>query len=347
MFIPYEKIDTNWQSRELTQAHYRLMQKSEWVVTEKIHGANFCIILSHDAEISYAKRKEVLLPEDPFFGYQTVVEPLELAFLEVQEWLQREGFAQPEDTILLHGELFGGGYPHPKVQPNTDVDLVQTGVYYSPSVEFCVFDIAVQSTGSTSKTYLDYKIVSAVCQKAGLLYTEALFIGTYEKAMEVTIRFESTIPAKLGLPGLPFANLAEGVVIKPASDLWLSTENETFRPVLKRKIQEFSEEQFHQANKWNDFEPKGKVTQLLRQLLGFINENRLASAVSKIGKITASDAKKIAQLKQYIQEDMEIEIQSSFGKAFGKLTQSEKDTIHQTLQAAISKLVEEYVGEKV
>ncbi len=345
MFIPYEKIDTNWQNRGLTQEHYRRLNKAEWVVTEKIHGANFCVVLTEQA-ISYAKRKEMLLPDDDFFGYQAVVEPLEIAFLEVQQYLQQEGFAHSEDTILLHGELFGGGYPHPEVEANAQVDLVQTGVYYSPDIEFCVFDIAIQSPGNQHKQYLDYKLVSSICEKAGLLYTKALFVGSYEKALEVSIRFETSLPGLLGLPALPFANLAEGVVVKPTDDLWLSTETGMFRPVLKRKIPEFAEEQFHQVAKWNEFEPKGKTTQLLRQLLALINENRLNNAVSKVGKIQVGDAKKIALVKQYIQEDIDEEIQHVAAKTYAKLTQTEKDTISRQVQASIDRLIENHVNEK-
>jgi Rnl2 family RNA ligase len=344
MFSSYEKIDEGFLGRGLTQEHYRLIQKTDWVVTEKIHGANFCVILDSQ-QLRYAKRKEILSEEDDFFGYQAVVRPLEPGFREVQQWLHAESFASVQDTILLYGELCGGGYPHPEVEPDPLVDLIQSGIYYSPNVEFCVFDIAIH-TPELNKTYLDYSIVSDVCTKAGLLYTHALFIGNYDEALHFDIRFESTLPAMLGLPRLPFPNLAEGVVIKPARELRLTTAKESFRPLLKHKIREFSEVQFHQSEKWNAFEPKGKVTRLIRDVLRLVNQNRLTNAASKVGRIRAGDVQKIAQVKRYFQEDMEHEIQQQFAKALTKLTHAEKETVTQHWQAALEELLKNYLTEE-
>lgn len=43
--------------------------------------------------------------------------------------------------VYVYGELFGGGYPD-KV---SNYELVQTGVYYTPEIEYCVFDIKVDT----------------------------------------------------------------------------------------------------------------------------------------------------------------------------------------------------------
>lgn len=47
------------------------------------------------------------------------------------------------EKIFIYGELFGGEYPHPEVNPVSGVQAIQTGVYYSPRIEYCAFDIAV------------------------------------------------------------------------------------------------------------------------------------------------------------------------------------------------------------
>lgn len=43
-YIGYEKIPENLNQWHLTESDYRLFKKTDWVVTEKIHGANFGII---------------------------------------------------------------------------------------------------------------------------------------------------------------------------------------------------------------------------------------------------------------------------------------------------------------
>ncbi|MDJ1497981.1 RNA ligase family protein [Cytophagaceae bacterium DM2B3-1] len=346
MFTSYEKIEEGLLNRGLTQEHYRQIQKAEWVVTEKLHGANFCVVLTAQ-EIQYAKRKEILLPEDDFFGYQDLVEKLEGKFLEIQDLLQKKGLLKAEETALLYGELCGGGYPHPDIEPNPLVDLVQSGIYYSPNIEFCIFDIAIQNeTSDVAKKYLDYDTMASLCNQVGLIYAEALLIGSYEEALHFDIHFESRLPAKLNLPRLPFPNLAEGVVIKPRVSLVLTTPKEIFRPVLKMKIQEFSEVQFHQSEKWNAFEPKGKTTRLIRDILRLINANRVSNAVSKIGRVKASDSHKVAQLSQYFREDIQYEIETNFRKSLNKLTQMEKEMIERHIHAAMEETIKEFLREK-
>jgi hypothetical protein len=65
--------------------------------------------------------------------------------------------------VLLFGELCGGRYPHPEVPPDARVEAVQTGVYYSPTIEFYAFDIALELAGGRlneatddSLFFLDY-----------------------------------------------------------------------------------------------------------------------------------------------------------------------------------------------
>jgi len=342
MFISYDKIDESLAGRGLTRAHYQLINKATWVVTEKIHGAHFYIIMNAGS-ISYAKRKVVLTPEDDFFGYQHTVDPLRQTLLALEGDLRQRGLARAEDTILLYGELCGGGYPHPDVEPNLHVDLVQTGVYYSPDVEFCLFDIAiVENNDMAAAHFLDYQLVSDVCEQAGLLCAGILFMGSYHEAMRFDIHFESTLPSRLGLPRLPFPNKAEGVVIKPCEHLQITTDKATFRPVLKMKIDAFSEVQFHQSEKWNDFEPRGSVTHLIRDLLRLVNQNRLMNAASKIGRIKPGDKEKCIQLRQYLLEDIADQIRQHFTPAMNKLTSTERETVERHLHAATDELLKEY-----
>lgn len=70
------------------------------------------------------------------------------------------------DEVLLFGELCGGRYPHPDVPPDPRVEAVQTGVYYSPTIEFYAFDIALQVSGRINEAtqdsifFVDYDKVS-------------------------------------------------------------------------------------------------------------------------------------------------------------------------------------------
>ena len=44
--------------------------EGEWVTIEKIHGCNFSIIWNGES-LSYARRRDVLKPDEKFYNYQT------------------------------------------------------------------------------------------------------------------------------------------------------------------------------------------------------------------------------------------------------------------------------------
>ena len=66
-------------------------------------------------------------------------------------------------------------------------------------------------------------------------------LGKYDEAVNYPIRFESTIPARLGLPSIK-GNVAEGVVIKPIKNILVGTGKGPARAILKLKLDEFKED---------------------------------------------------------------------------------------------------------
>ncbi|MFB2974532.1 RNA ligase family protein [Aerosakkonema sp. BLCC-F183] len=249
-FIGYEKIFESQTKWNLTPADLRAFKKTDWVVTEKIHGANFCIT-TDGSNVRFAKRKEFLQPGEDFFGFKSKESRLINQVNEIFKILQAE--AKVPLKVFVYGELFGGEYPHPDVPSVTNVQAVQTGVYYSPDIEFCAFDIAiVENNNLASRNYKDYHKALTIFQQVGMMNALPLFVGKYETALAYHPEFDSTIPGLLGLPKLPFANKAEGIVIKPVKSFWLESAKGRIRPILKIKIPEFAEDsRFHQATKWH------------------------------------------------------------------------------------------------
>ncbi len=138
-FLSYEKMPTNLKKLGLKEADFAKLEKLRWVVTEKVHGANFSFHYE-DRRLKFAKRKEFLSWSDDFFGFQLVANRLEERVTSLFEELSlKEG----ANHIILYGELFGGDYPHPQVERNPELHPIQTGVYYSPDISFCAFDLAI------------------------------------------------------------------------------------------------------------------------------------------------------------------------------------------------------------
>lgn len=341
-YSSYEKIPEGLNQLQLSESDYRLLKKVDWVVTEKIHGANFGIT-TDGVTVDFAKRKELLQPGEDFFGYLRKKAQLEAQAKEIFNILQAK--IPNLQRVTIYGELFGGEYPHPDVAVVEHVQAVQTGVYYSPNIEYCAFDIAV--SGDFGSQYLDYNITLQVLGEVGMMRAEPLFIGKFEQAFNYKIEFESTIPQILKLPALDKANKAEGVVIKLVKSIYVETKKGRVRPIIKNKISEFAENnRFHQAQKW-DYQQHLDVESLIsQQVLGFLTLNRLKNVISKVGRFSGNDNKIIEQLK-LIGELLIWDVLDSFNeteseKNFNNLSSKSQELIMNNLEEAALNLVEEY-----
>lgn len=297
----YEKMPKSLKSLHLSEKEQNDINKLKWVVTEKIHGANFSFVYE-DRRLLYAKRKDYLKWNDDFFGFQTVAANLEDKLMALFEQLEQDF---PSHRYIIYGELFGGKYPHPEVTPDDHVQAIQTGVYYSPSIRFCAFDIAVE-TAADDKQYLDYDVSLAYFERFGIFCAQPLFSGKWNEALNFNIRRDSSIPALLQLPELT-PNLIEGVVIKPLSHSRLTDIG--VRPVIKLKNPEFDEEKkFHEAAKWsfipNVTSRSEELSFLVEEIAHYITTNRLNSAVSKIGRLDFANEARIQDIKKEFLEDI-------------------------------------------
>lgn len=315
----YEKIAERPEQWGLEDRGYRALKKSPWVVTEKIHGANFAL-LSDGQAVRCAKRKALLAEGEDFFGHTALLPRLVPAVLRLHARVREQ---HPDAVhVTLYGELFGGAYPHPDVPTVPGVQAVQTGVYYSPRIEFCAFDLA-REDAQGERHYLDAEVLLRLCEEEGVLAAKPLFVGSYEEALEYPTGFESHVPGWLGLPPLP-GNLAEGVVIKPRMDLWVPSAKGRVRPVLKHKIAQFAEdERFHGAAKWKPAPVQGAwlSEEDLRGLAtGYANEARLASAVSKLGPPPSESSPEAEALRRLLEEDLLEQLETDAGDSLRALS---------------------------
>lgn len=322
-FYSYEKIPESPRQWGLDEAGERALERAVWVVTEKIHGANFCLVTDGRA-VRCANRRHFLAPDEPFFGYQRLLARLEQPVRAAWALARRE---RPGlERLALYGELFGGAYPHPDVPPDPLVQPVQTGVYYAPSVEFCAFDLAAEQ--GARRAYLDYDQALAICREAGVMAAEPLLRGGYSAALAYPVGFGSTIPARLGLPPLAQPNLAEGVVIKPLQALTVAGGRGPLRPVLKKKIAQFAEDRrYSAAQKWEAVRPDPGAAELARlEWLAYnlVTENRLRSAVSKLGPGRPRDGRHAQRLFRLLRDDVLEQLAEDQPEALARLRPDER-----------------------
>jgi Rnl2 family RNA ligase len=299
MFVPYDKMEERWEADP--EAH-RALARERWVVTEKIHGANFVVVGEPDGRVRFAKRKELLAPGESFFGHEVLVARIGSELVRALS-LGRELFGG-EATILVYGELFGGHYPHPAVAPVPGLSAVQTGVWYSPRLEYCAFDLAaVRADGTREMAACDDAL--ALFRSAGLFAAEPLFTGSLAEASRFPVERSSAIPARLGLPPLDQPNLAEGVVIK-SNRAW-AIGGALVRPAFKRKIAAFAEDERYQGAEKPAGSPRDSgdaLGALLELASALINPPRAAAARSKIGALD-DDARRRRAIETIREEVLE------------------------------------------
>lgn len=344
-FFPYEKIAESlagWLGDD--EPAYRALRGVPWIATEKIHGANFCVV-TDGAQVRCAKRKAYLDPDEDFFGHRALLERLGPRVLTAAAGvLARDPRVE---LVFIYGELFGGGYPHAEVGADPAVQPVQTGCWYSPTIELCAFDLGVLR--ERERAYVDHDEAARVFAEAGIFHAEPLARGSYEEMMSLPIGFESTIPAALGLPPLPPGNKGEGVVVKPVRAVSVPRRAGSIRPVIKRKIPEFAEDaRFHEAEKWaaRPAPADGAVAlEVLRyEVSALVTETRLAAAVSKVGRVAPGDAARAAEVLTLIVEDLYAELAAREPARLAGLSPREAIALRTWIADEAGALVELHLG---
>jgi len=288
----------------------------DYIVTEKAHGANFSVTCNSHLSVEFASRSGILAPCDDFFGFrsQGLHACLSARVRALHESLLHDGVIAEEQSIVVYGELCGGLYPHEEVQAVRGAKPVQRGCWYSPQLCFFGFDVGVLQLGSSGTIFLDFAIARQAALAAGFMFVAPLLQGSMSDCLAFDYRFSSTIPAMLKLPSLEEdPNWAEGIVIRPARE-----PTHGGRRMLKLKIEEFSEKQYSN-DRWRESRSGGSTSglgggdaswyereELLRyEMQAAVNENRLQSALSKLGRIDPADRVACRRLFEAVCADVE------------------------------------------
>lgn len=276
----YCKI-VNTYVRKAVDAVQDLEYKGDWVVTEKIHGANFSFTVFPDGTIKPASRNNFLATaaaQSSFYQSDVLVGRYESAVGALLRFVRDQD--PTVEFVQVIGELFGGEYPgHPKVAKR-----VQKGVFYCPTIEFLAFDIYVRRADEEDGRYLGWDDFQRACVTTGIPVVPFVFRGSFRECLQYsgTANAESTsVPACLGLPDLGPTNVREGHVIKPAQDVRQGRFRE--RVIFKDKNRKFKEKAI--AN------TKGKPQEALsdewkvrtEEALLYVTANRLSNVESKTG----------------------------------------------------------------
>ena len=317
-FTKFPSLENTYRQKEIDKI---LMMdiKDQWVVTEKVHGANFSFwvyknVETKEIDIKCAKRSGWIEEDEKFFNYKSVLEK----YRPMLEKLRGDVL----DNFVIYGELFGGN--------------IQSGMCYSLEQDFVAFDMRWINEDGSLGLPLDKLTMLTLKDDYNLPVTPLIGVyDTFEEALAVEESFTSKL-IRQDFDGKEEHKETEGIVIEPNNAVY---EPNGSRVYLKKKTKRFLEK----GGKPNI---KHKVPMLLQEsvqlkldeALLFLNNNRFDSVVSKIGEVSIKDIGKVmGLLTQDIVVDMEKDLEQSVDLWFE--TKGEKQLFMKNSQKVVQDFV--------
>jgi len=329
IFKTYNTIENAYQARVIDQIRMQGFGDEVFIVQEKVHGANLSFF-TDGKEIKMAKRTAFIEQDEKFYNAHDIVERYRKNVIHIFEKVKA---VYPDmETVVIYGELFGGGYKHKEVAPVKDAIKVQKGIEYAPHNEFYGFDIKLNGT-----TYLDTDLANQIFEETGFFYAKILFQGTLEEALKFPNAFGSKIPAWLGLPEIE-DNMCEGTIVKTLKTRYFGNGA---RIILKNKNEKWTEKskvvrKERPARK--DVHFSGKAREIWEEIRSYVTVNRLNNVVSKTGEFEPEMMGKIIGLfSQDVLEDFE----KDFPEAFVAIEKDEQKRINKKLNSLVIDLVKQ------
>jgi Rnl2 family RNA ligase len=252
------------------------LDKVEYQVTEKIHGANFSLLIeAEDPDtVIYCKRSGPV-GDEKFYNYQKAFDPE--ANPRLIDLINRLKYLvhMTRKTHQLYGELYGAS--------------IQKGINYGPDVQFRWYAMAVDgvviSPAEATTKLTDFKDLKVPV------------IGIFSPLDEGVIKMIERLPVERDSLLTPAdhegPNTMEGVVITPFAKSWRLPSGEHF--YLKKKSKAFSERSNGPRKPKVKKVVRTEYTDALEEGLRFFNENRLEGIFSKYGEFRdMQDLKKFA-----------------------------------------------------
>lgn len=319
-FEKYPKIQNTYRKDFMSFITGEGKTDGIWVVTEKIHGANFSFWTNGNV-VRMAKRTSLLADTDNFYGSLRIWEELKKKIKDLFHFMH----PVPKE-VAVFGEIFGGSYPHPKVAQDHQAKKVQSGIYYCPGNKFLILDVKVD------KEFLDFDTMQSCCAEFDLPFIGALDMGTFEHCLEYKNKFSSTIHKYYHLPKIK-DNICEGIVIRPNKTKFLYRGS---RVMLKSKNDKWSEKTY--KIELPTTELSEEATRIKEEILSMITENRYNSVVSKIGEVTAEH---FGQIMKDMNKDIldETYKKSNLAYSFNILDKEEQKILKKSMNHNMANLV--------
>ena len=332
-FKRYESIENTFDRDFLDLIRLEDLDKQEYVVQEKVHGSNTCFV-TDGSTVSFGKRSGFMEDGEKFYEYEELFQRYEARVIALFS-IVKECF--PKMVMLtVFGEMFGGNYPHPDVERDTSVTIMQKGVFYCPYHEFYAFDMYVAEAGEGR--YITVDEANVFFEQGGFFYAKTLFRGDFDKCLRHSNDFTSLIPQWLGLPPIE-NNVCEGIVVRPVATTYMSDGS---RVILKSKNAIFAEKKAVKKREPKPFLEHPYSEELLNLfpiVEQYITENRLGNVVSKIGRI--SIPKDIGKLIGLFSRDILEDFLKEYSADYNAIEKNEQRVLNKHVNELAVKVIKD------
>lgn len=335
-FKTYNSIENAYQTRVIDQIRMQGFGDEVFIVQEKVHGANFSFF-TDGKEIKIGKRTAFIETGEKFYNAHQILDRYGRNVIELFQMVKS---MYPEtETVVIYGELFGGGYKHKDVVPVKDAVKVQKGIEYAPHNEFYAFDIKLNGT-----TYLDTDVMNQIFEETGFFYAKIIFQGSLEEALKFPNVFDSKIPGWLGLPEIE-NNICEGTIIKTLKTRYFGNGA---RVILKNKNEKWTEKS-KMVKKDRTVKDQVHFSETAQNIWEEIQKyatiNRLNNVVSKIGEF---EPKMMGKVIGLFAQDILEDFGKDFPEAFRSIEKEEQKRINKKLNTLVIDFIkQEFMTLKV
>lgn len=262
-FRKFDSIENTYIKSNVSKIVFNGLDSGQWIVTEKLHGANFAIYIKNGKVVNFGSRNQFvdgsfydseLLQRELQEGIdESFIKSLEYSRMACRRLYNKSIDIDPDNhEIIIYGELVGS--------------RVQKEIYYCDDLMFYMFDMVVNGKA------IDKEVARVIYYQSHewAVCAPRLLSGSFDDCIKYGNTFNSLIAGKAD-------NEAEGIIIEPVTPLYY---NNGKRICLKNKTKRFSEKNDGVVDvTFKELTEKDNST--LNELRKYINVNRLNAVKSK------------------------------------------------------------------
>lgn len=333
-FKKYPHI-TNVQDNAFVEKVKETIPDIGWVITEKVHGANFQIECDKNGNLKCGTRVRYIPDNENFNQHKQILDKYGDKIKRATHILVSEMIIEIR-RIIFYGEIFGGAYPHKEVPVSSHSTKVQHGIWYCPDNDWMCFDILIEFVSGES-TYVSPIHIYKLCTAFDIPTVPIVgVLASLKNALEIPCVFDTSIPDRYHLPAIE-DNKAEGTVIKPYRDTWIGDT----RVIFKNKNPKFREKtRIKHLTPKKQEELQGTIAEIAIELSSYITANRLDNVISHGIDATPNN---IGTLIKELWHDAVDEYERDTANKFGKLDKKDQHKISRSLNKSVVTIVKERI----